>query len=76
MTAAQPLKLTTRQREVMALVADGMTDGEVAEAMGLTHSTVRTYVQSAMKANGAPTRVALAVWIEREAQAEALAGRA
>lgn len=63
-----PLRLTDQQRAIMALVADGATDHEVGEQMGIAHGTVRKHIQNALTANELSSRLRLAVLIEREAQ--------
>jgi DNA-binding CsgD family transcriptional regulator len=56
--------LTEREREVMRLVAAGLTSREIALNLGLTRSTIESVVRSAMMKLDAKTRV----------QAAALAG--
>ena len=36
--------LTTREREVLALVAEGLTDGAIAQRLYLTRRTVETHI--------------------------------
>jgi DNA-binding NarL/FixJ family response regulator len=43
-----PRALTTREREVVALVAMGATGREIAEELHIAHDTVRTHVRNAM----------------------------
>lgn len=43
--ASQPIHLTVRERDVLKLMAEGRTDHEVADALGLKVSTVRNHVQ-------------------------------
>jgi DNA-binding CsgD family transcriptional regulator len=55
---------TTREREVLALLATGATDGEIADVLGLSPATVQTHVRNAKTKLGARTRaqaVALAI---------------
>ena len=55
---------TTREREVLALLATGATDGEIAAALDLSPATVQTHVRNAKTKLGARTRaqaVALAI---------------
>lgn len=40
-----PRSLSARQLEVLALVADGMTDSQIAEMLGLKLTTVFGHVQ-------------------------------
>ncbi len=57
-------QLTRRQREVLRMIADGLTGTEVAEQMVVSPETVRTHIRNAMSRLGAGTRahaVALAV---------------
>ena len=49
--------LTRREYEVLRLVAQGRTNPEIAESMGLARNTVKTYLQSALQKLGARNRV-------------------
>jgi DNA-binding NarL/FixJ family response regulator len=49
--------LTDREREVLALLATGMTGEQAAEALFLSPETIRTHVRNAMRKLGAKTRV-------------------
>ena len=51
--------LTPREREVVSLVALGLTSGEIAERLVVSPATVRTHVQNAMAKMGARTRAHL-----------------
>ena len=42
---------------------DGMTNAEIARSPGLSASTVKHYVESAMRKAGVSNRVALAMWL-------------
>ncbi|MGI8594138.1 MAG: response regulator, partial [Solirubrobacteraceae bacterium] len=44
--------LSKREREVLQLLADGRTNDQAADALGLSPATVRTYVENAMQAQG------------------------
>jgi DNA-binding CsgD family transcriptional regulator len=55
---------TAREREVLALLATGATDGEIADVLQLSPATVQTHVRNAKTRLGARTRaqaVALAI---------------
>jgi len=56
-------QLSPREREAAGLVACGMTSAEIARSLGLSASTVKHYVESAMRKAGATNRVALAMWL-------------
>lgn len=48
--------LTQREREVLSLLAEGMTNEEIGERLSISPQTVRTHVQKAMVRLGATTR--------------------
>jgi DNA-binding NarL/FixJ family response regulator len=54
--------LTNREREVVALVAHGLSNGEIAEAMVLSPTTAKTHVSRAMIKLGARDRAQLVVF--------------
>jgi len=56
-------QLSPREREVTGLVACGMTNAEIARSLGLSASTVKHDVESAMRKAGVTNRVALAMWL-------------
>jgi DNA-binding NarL/FixJ family response regulator len=59
----QPIDpLTDREEEVLGLIARGRTNGEVAAALHITLSTVKTHVTSLMTKLGARNRVEIAIW--------------
>ena len=47
--------LTPREREVLALVADGLTDGAIAQRLYLTRRTVETHIGHVFAKLGVPT---------------------
>ncbi|MFI7664754.1 response regulator [Nocardia sp. NPDC049526] len=60
--AAESLEiLTAREREVVAMVAEGLSNEEIAEKVYLSPLTVRTHVQRAMSKVGAQNRAQLVV---------------
>lgn len=63
-------ELSSREREAVALVADGMTNKEIALATGLSAATVKDYVANACHKVGVDNRVALTAWWVRQAAAE------
>jgi DNA-binding NarL/FixJ family response regulator len=49
--------LTIQERRVLAHLAGGLSNPEIASALNLTRSTVKTYLQSALRKMGARNRV-------------------
>ena len=54
--------LTEREEEVLALVARGRTNAEIATELYVSLSTVKTHVASLMTKLGARNRVEIAMW--------------
>jgi DNA-binding NarL/FixJ family response regulator len=54
--------LTEREREVMALVAEGLTNDEIAERLMVSPLTAKTHVSHAMVKLGARDRIQLVVF--------------
>lgn len=63
-------ELTPRERDVLALVATGMSNADIAAHMHIGVTTVKTHVASLMQKTGSPTRVHLAVLAVRHDLAE------
>lgn len=60
---AQPKwPLTDREEEVLATVAQGLTNAEIAETLHISLSTVKAHLSSLMTKLGARNRVELAIW--------------
>ena len=57
--------LTAREREVVALVADGLSNEEIAERWVVSNATVRTHVSRAMTKLNARDRAQLVVFAYR-----------
>lgn len=51
--------LTRRQQEVVALVCLGLRNYEIAEAMGIAHSTVKWHLEEILDKLNMPDRVAI-----------------
>ena len=61
--AAQPKwPLTDREEEVLATVAQGLTNAEIAETLHISLSTVKAHLSSLMTKLEARNRVELAIW--------------
>jgi PAS domain S-box-containing protein len=54
--------LTPRARDVLALVAQGLSDDEVARKLSISQNTVRNHVSAIYRAIGVRKRSALVVW--------------
>lgn len=62
-TPAQPVEpLTDREEQVLALVARGRTNAEIAAELFISLSTVKTHVASLMAKIGVRNRVEIAMW--------------
>lgn len=62
------MNLTPREREVVGLVAQGLTTQQIAGVLGSSFSTVKTQIQNAMNKTGARNRTVLAVLVATEAR--------
>ena len=54
--------LSPRQQEVAALVAQGLSNKEIAERLVITEGTTANHVETILKRLGLRNRVELAVW--------------
>jgi DNA-binding NarL/FixJ family response regulator len=57
--------LTTREREVLTLLAEGLSNTKIARALMLSHATVKEYISSIYVKLGAANRVQAAVLAHR-----------
>jgi DNA-binding CsgD family transcriptional regulator len=55
-TSRPARRITDREREVLALVADGYSTAEIAHALWITEDTVRTHIKRMMVRLDARTR--------------------
>lgn len=61
--AAQPISpVTAREEEVLIAVARGLTNLEIADALHISLSTVKTHLASLMAKLGVRNRVEIAMW--------------
>ncbi|MDI9918908.1 LuxR C-terminal-related transcriptional regulator [Rhodococcus sp. IEGM 1379] len=58
--------LTTRQREVATLVADGLSNAAIARQLMLTQDTVKKYVSRILATTGCGSRTQLAIDARRQ----------
>jgi DNA-binding NarL/FixJ family response regulator len=56
-------RLTPREREVTLLVADGLKDAAISRRLGLTPSTVASYVQRVQHRLQLASRAEVATWV-------------
>jgi DNA-binding CsgD family transcriptional regulator len=55
------MRLTPREREIVALIAVGLTSKAIAIRLGVSDRTVRCHVNNALRVNDCHTRTQLAV---------------
>jgi DNA-binding NarL/FixJ family response regulator len=53
----QPIELTSRQLDVLRLLAEGRSTAEIATELGLSTTTVRNYIANVLSALGVHTRL-------------------
>jgi DNA-binding NarL/FixJ family response regulator len=55
-----------RQSQILSLMAEGLSDKEIARKIGISYPTVRTHVDRIFRDNGLRNRTeAVAVWLNR-----------
>lgn len=68
---AQPIEpLTAREEDVLATVARGLSNSEIASELYITLSTVKTHLASLMAKLGARNRVEIAIWAHERSKRE------
>ncbi|GAA4798298.1 response regulator transcription factor [Streptomyces ziwulingensis] len=65
--------LTEREREVLALIADGRSNREIARALVLSEKTVKTHVSNILMKLDLADRTQAALWAVRHGNAESSA---
>jgi two-component system nitrate/nitrite response regulator NarL len=66
-----PVPLTARELEVAACLGAGMSNKQVAGALGISVRTVAVHVSNVMRKTGSASRTEVAVWALRNGQAPA-----
>ena len=64
------MKLAPREREVLYWVVQGLTNKQIAQLLGITHSTVQTYVRDIMRVYNVNSRVLLVLAALKEMKQE------
>jgi DNA-binding CsgD family transcriptional regulator len=67
--AAQPLPLSTREREIANLVAAGLSTPEIAQRLRLSPRTVEGHIYHACSKLAVPDRKSLAAFMRRATRA-------
>ena len=62
---AGPAELTPREREVLALVAEGLTNAELAERLYISPRTAGVHVSNILAKLGMSSRTEAAAWAVR-----------
>jgi DNA-binding NarL/FixJ family response regulator len=62
---AEKPPLTTRERQILALVARGLANKQIAARLGISEKTVKTHLGSAFQRLGVSDRTQAALWAER-----------
>ena len=70
----EPSHLTARQLEVAKLVAQGFTNKQIAQRLGISRFTAETHVRNILERLDAASRSEIATWVTRAALADAPAG--
>jgi non-specific serine/threonine protein kinase len=60
--------LSNRERQVAVLVAQGLTNRQIANRLALTHRTIGTHLEHIFAKLGVQARAEVAVWITRESE--------
>jgi DNA-binding NarL/FixJ family response regulator len=78
---AVPSPLTSRENEVLRLLAGGLSDREMAAQLVVSPKTVEKHVGAVLRKTGAPSRTAAVMralergWLDHEAPGDADLGR-
>ncbi|MDN5726898.1 MAG: response regulator transcription factor [Propionibacteriales bacterium] len=64
-TAAPPPDLTAREQDVLAAMADGLSNAEIADRLYVEVGTVKTHVSRIIAKLGVRDRVQAAIWVHQ-----------
>jgi len=63
-TISVPYTISARQAEILALVADGMQNKQIAHCLGISEATVKAHISKTIQISGCRNRVSLALlWL-------------
>jgi DNA-binding NarL/FixJ family response regulator len=62
---ASPSMLTDREREVLVLLASGLSNKQIARRLGISEKTVKTHLTNIFQRIGVHDRTQAALWAER-----------
>ncbi|WP_225206036.1 response regulator transcription factor [Novosphingobium huizhouense] len=68
----EDVRLTARQEDCIALVAQGMSSKEIARELGISPSTVDNHIATAMHQFGFPNRGAVGRWYREQSESRKL----
>ena len=72
-SAPDPLEgISAREREVLALLLDGMPNKLIARQLGISEKTVKSHLTSIFRRIGVTDRVQAVLWIERQGLRDSL----
>ena len=64
--ALDAVRMTQREREVIALIADGLSNKEIAQRLGIATDTVKSHVRNVMDKLALHTRLQIAAYANRQ----------
>jgi DNA-binding NarL/FixJ family response regulator len=62
----ESVRMTPREREVINLIAEGLSNKEIAERLGIATYTVRSHVRNVMEKLMLHTRLQIAAYVHRD----------
>jgi DNA-binding NarL/FixJ family response regulator len=65
---SQRASLNEREREILSLLGEGLTNGEIAESLGLSEGTVKNYISSILTSLGFRDRIQAALFAARNSR--------